>query len=108
MGSSSYVSVADPARPGHSVFLQFLYGFRREIEYAIGDEIQWALDELPPTANSPYEIIVPAWTMGTDTRHFALTILDNRISGAREISEEQADLLETGLEIDTYHAWKKQ
>lgn len=108
MGSNSYVSVADPAEPDRSVYLQFQYGYRREIVYSPGDEIQWEMDELPQTVRAPGEIIVPAWTMGADLRHFALTIQDNRIAGAREVSEAEAEILEGSLEIQPSRAWKKQ
>ena len=110
MGCSSYVAVPDPADASATLYLQFKYGFLREISYNIGDEIQWEDSEIPEGIEIRGDAVVPAWTQDLEAmRHFALKIVANRISGLSEISEAEGDrMYDNEIEVfDGRHAWLK-
>jgi len=107
MGSSSYLKAPDPLNAGRAVFVQFKYGFLREIEYEIGDAIVWEKDELPANTDTQGDAMVPAWSLDDD-RHFLLTIERNRIVGLEIISRSECDrLLDENFERTSRHVWKK-
>ena len=107
MGCSSYVTCPDPADPTATLFLQFKYGFLREIEYDWNDEIYWEATEL--SANFAYnrDARVPAWTLDIG-RHFVLSIVANRFVGISEISQAEAErMFDRDIEQTSRHAWAK-
>jgi hypothetical protein len=107
MGCSSYLKAPDPADSSQQLFLQFQYGFRREIEYDLGDDIHWETDELAADFDTQTDALVPAWQM-QGPRHFAVTVKANKIVSLSEISAVEADrMLEEQFTGDSRHIWKK-
>ena len=107
MGCSSYLTGPDPTNASKSLNLQFKYGFLREIQYELGDEIAWEQAELRAGIDTSGDAVVPAWTQELD-RHFAVKIASNRLVGFTEISQADADeMFEQEFERDSRHAWKK-
>lgn len=108
MGCSSYVAVPDPADASVTLYLQFKYGFLRELSYDVGDEIHWEDSEIPKGITVRGDAVVPAWTQDL-TRHFALKIDANRISGVSEISEAEGDrMYDDEIEVfEGRNAWVK-
>ncbi|MFA6115788.1 MAG: hypothetical protein WC729_17460 [Sphingomonas sp.] len=110
MGCSSYVQSPDYIdASGNQVLIQFKYGFLREIEYGLGEAIQWIPEELPDWVDISGDASVPGWDQSSDSgRHFMLTIRQNILSSITEISEAEADTLERDLDRDPRHGWKRR
>ena len=108
MGCSSYVKFTDES--GEPILIQFKYGFLRELNYKVGDPIQWIVEELPASADPTTDALVPGWDQDP-TRHdrfFRLSVENNILSNVTEITESEADRLERGLDGDGRHCWKRQ
>jgi len=107
MGCSSYLRAPDPAAPSQRVFLQFKYGFLRELEYDLGDEVHWEAGEVPPGVDTMADALVPAWEMDDGGRHFLITVVANRLVSLTEVPEAEADkVFDENIDRDSRHAWK--
>lgn len=94
------------ARPNVS-WIQYKWGFVREIDYAIGERISWEGMQRPPEADGIVRVSGVAIRPFDETKvtlrqgefeeiFFEIVFNDDRIESVREISEEDYNRLEAG------------
>jgi hypothetical protein len=74
---------------GSIVDIQFKYGLRWQLQYRIGDKIDWGKLRRPKTADQKIRISGIGEDASGRARYFAIEIDNDIIRGAWEVSEEE-------------------